>query len=172
MFICKEHETIMWVFYWSIVDLQFYTSIVIHSLYFLILNQSILKISPGCSLEGLMLKLNTLATWCKQLTHLKRPWCWKDWRWEERGTIEDEMVEWHHQTQWTWVCVGSGSWMMDREAWRAAVHGVTKNRTRLSNWTELNPQPHPALPPSEYYTSKSNFYDLISSHTHTNTGSN
>ena len=28
--------------------------------------------------------------------------------------------------------------VMDREAWRAAVHGVTKNRTRLSNWTELN----------------------------------
>ena len=53
-------------------------------------NQSILKeISPECSLEGLMLRLksNTLATWCKELTHLKRPWCW------ER---EDEMVGWHH----------------------------------------------------------------------------
>ena len=42
-------------------------------------NKSILKISPGCSLEGLMLKWNsnTLATWCEELTHLKRPWCWK-----------------------------------------------------------------------------------------------
>ena len=29
--------------------------------------------------------------------------------------------------------------VMDREAWRAAIHGVTKSRTRLSNWTELNP---------------------------------
>ena len=41
-------------------------------------NKSILKeISPGCSLEGLMLKLksNTLATWCEELTHLKKPWC-------------------------------------------------------------------------------------------------
>jgi len=28
--------------------------------------------------------------------------------------------------------------VMDREAWRAAVHGVTKSRTRLSDWTELN----------------------------------
>ena len=38
-------------------------------------NQSILKeISPGCSLEGLMLKLNTLATWCEEVTHWKRPW--------------------------------------------------------------------------------------------------
>ena len=43
-------------------------------------NQSILKeISPGCSLEGLMLiwNSNTLATWCEELTHLKRPWCWE-----------------------------------------------------------------------------------------------
>ena len=29
-------------------------------------------------------------------------------------------------------------WVMDREAWRAAIHGVTKSQTRLSNWTELN----------------------------------
>ena len=35
---------------------------------------------------------NTLATWCKELTRWKRPWCWKDWRREEKGTTEDEMV--------------------------------------------------------------------------------
>ena len=43
-------------------------------------NQSILKeISPGCSLEGLCWSWNsnTLATWCGELTHLKRPWCWE-----------------------------------------------------------------------------------------------
>ena len=44
-------------------------------------NQSFLKeISPEYSLEGLMLKAevsNTLATWCKEPTHLKRPWCWE-----------------------------------------------------------------------------------------------
>ena len=43
-------------------------------------NQFILKkISPGCSLEGLILKWNsnTLATWCKEPTHLKRPGCWE-----------------------------------------------------------------------------------------------
>ena len=42
--------------------------------------QSILKeISPGCSLEGLMLKLELqyFATWCEELTHWKRPWCWE-----------------------------------------------------------------------------------------------
>ena len=43
-------------------------------------NQSILKeISPDYSLEGLMLKLKlqSLATWCEELTHWKRPWCWE-----------------------------------------------------------------------------------------------
>ena len=39
--------------------------------------------------------------------------------------------------RWTWVWVGSGSLVMDREARRAAVHGVTKSWTRLSDWTEL-----------------------------------
>ena len=38
---------------------------------------------------------NTLATWCKELTHLKTPWCWERLRWE-KGTTEDEMVGWHH----------------------------------------------------------------------------
>ena len=41
-------------------------------------------------------------------------------------------------TQWIWVWVNSGSLVMDREAWHATVHGVTKSRTRLSDWTELN----------------------------------
>ena len=63
-------------------------------------NQPILKeISPEYILEGLMLKLNsnTLATWCKEMTHGKYPDAGKDWRWEERGMTEDEMVGWHHQ---------------------------------------------------------------------------
>ena len=63
-------------------------------------NQSILKeISPGCSLEGLMLKLKLqyLATWCEELTHWKRPWCWEGLGQEEKGTTEDEMAGWQHQ---------------------------------------------------------------------------
>ena len=76
-------------------------------------NQSILKeISPGCSLEGLMLKLNssTLATWYEELTHLKRPWCWERLRaggeWDDRGW-DGWMAS---PTRWTWVWVNSGSW--------------------------------------------------------------
>ena len=60
-------------------------------------NQSILKeISPGCSLEGLMLKLKL-----QYFGHLKGragkdPDAGKDLRWEEKGTTEDEMAGWHH----------------------------------------------------------------------------
>ena len=35
---------------------------------------------------------NTLATSCKELTHWKRPWCWRDWKQEEKGMTEDEMI--------------------------------------------------------------------------------
>ena len=62
-------------------------------------NLSILKeISPEYSLEGLMLKLklNTWATWCEELTPWKRSWARKDWRQEEEGKTEDEIVRRYH----------------------------------------------------------------------------
>ena len=74
-------------------------------------NQSILKeISPEYSLEGLMLKLQYLATWCKEPTHLKRPWCWEKLKagGEEDGRGWDGWMA--STTQWTWVWVNSGSW--------------------------------------------------------------
>ena len=68
--------------------------------------QSILKeINPEYSLEGLMLKLNsnTLATWCEELTHLKRPWCWE--RLKRGGEGGDRGWDgWMASlTQWKWV---------------------------------------------------------------------
>ena len=39
---------------------------------------------------------NTFAIWYEELIHWKNPWCWKDWRQEEKGSTEGEMVWWHH----------------------------------------------------------------------------
>jgi len=66
-------------------------------------NQSILKeISPKSS--------NTLATWCEELTHWKRPWCWE--RLKAEGEGDDRWWDgWMASpTQWTWVWASSGSW--------------------------------------------------------------
>ena len=76
-------------------------------------NQSILKeISPEYSLEGLMLKLTLqyFSHWCKELTHLKRPWCWE--RLKEGGEGDDRGWDgWMASpTRWTWVWVSSRSW--------------------------------------------------------------
>ena len=40
---------------------------------------------------------STLATWCEEPTHWKRPWCWKNWGQEEKGATEDEKFGWHHR---------------------------------------------------------------------------
>ena len=77
---------------------------------------------------------STLTSWCKELTHWKRPWFWerlKAGEGDDRGW-DGWMAS---PTPWTWVWVNSGSY---REAWHAAVHGVTKSQTQLGNWTELN----------------------------------
>ena len=55
---------------------------------------------------------NTLATWCEEVTHLKRPWCWERLRAGGEGDDRDEMVGWHHQLNghgfgWT-LGVGDG----------------------------------------------------------------
>jgi len=76
-------------------------------------HQSILKeISPGCSLAGLMLNWNsnTLATWCEELTHLKRPWCWERLRAGGEGDDRGWDGWMASPIQWTWVWVTSGSW--------------------------------------------------------------
>ena len=79
-------------------------------------NQSTLKeVNPEYSLKGLMLKVklqHTLATWCKEPTLWKRPWCWE--RLREGGEGDDRgWDDWMASlTQWTWV------WAKSRRWWR------------------------------------------------------
>ena len=102
-------------------------------------NQSILKeISPGCSMEGLMWSWNsnTLATWCGQLTHWKRPWCWERLGAGGEGDKRGGDGWMASPTQWTQVLVNSRSW------WWTGRSGVLRfmgSQRDGHDWvTELN----------------------------------
>ena len=62
----------------------------------------------------------------------KDPDAGKDWRWQEKGTTEDEMVGWHHNSMEMNLSMFQ-ELVMDREAWLAAVHGAAKSQTQLSD---------------------------------------
>ena len=78
-------------------------------------NQPILReISPECSLEGLCWSWNSniLATWCEELTHWKRPWCWERLKAGGEGDNRGWDGWMASLTQWTWVWVSSRSWWL------------------------------------------------------------
>ena len=105
-------------------------------------NQSILKeISPEYSLERLMLKLKLqyFGHLVGRTDSLEKTLILERLRAGGEGDDRGWDGWMTSLTRWTWVCL-SKLWelVMDREAWCAAVHGVTKNWTRLSGWSELN----------------------------------
>ena len=97
------------------------------------------EIGPECSFKDWYWRWNsnTLATWCEELTHWKRLWCWERLKAGGKGDDRgwDGWMAW--PTQWTWVWVNSGSW------WWTGRPGVLQSRvthdwvTKL-NWTELS----------------------------------
>ena len=104
-------------------------------------NHSILKeISPWCSLEGLMLKLKLqyLGHLMQRADSLEKTLM--------LGKIEGRRRRRWQRMQWLDGIIdpmdmglgGLRELVMDREAWHAAIHGVTKCRTWLSDWNELN----------------------------------
>ena len=93
----------------------------------------LMEIHPECSLEGLLLKLKLqyFSHLMQRANSLEKTWCWERLRAGGEGDGRGWDGWMASPTQWTWV------WVMDREAWRAAIHGVAKSRTRLSDWTEF-----------------------------------
>ena len=105
-------------------------------------NQSILKeISPGCSLEGLMLKLKLqyFATSCEELTHWKRPWCWEGLGAGGEGDDRGWDGWMASPTWWTWFWVNSRSWWWTGSPgmlWFTGSQRVGHNWVTELDWTE------------------------------------
>ena len=101
------------------------------------------KGSPECSLGRTDAEAETpitLATWCKEPTHWKRPWCWERLRTGEEAGNRGWDGWMTSLPQWTWVWANSG------KSWRAGKPGMlqsmgSQSRTWLSDWTTNSNNP-------------------------------
>ena len=134
-----------WLYRFSSPAVTYLFNILSHYYVFGVLNQKskpVRRLSGGYSSSTLNIhwidwcwswSSNTLATWCEELTHWKRPNAGEDW-WQQKGATENEMIGWHHRLNGHEFEQTPGD-SEGQEAWCATVHGVAKSWTWLSNWT-------------------------------------
>ena len=84
-------------------------------------SQSKRKSSLDINCKDWCWNFNTLATWCKELTHRKRPWCWEILRARGEGSYRGWDVWMPSLTQWTWV------WTNSRRKWRTGKPGMLQS---------------------------------------------
>ena len=102
---------------------------------------------------------STLATWCKELTHFKRPWCWE----RLRAGGEGDDRGWNgwiaSLTQWTWVLVNSRSWWWTGRP--GMLHSMGLQTVRQDWVTDLNDWNFSYLPAVVLELSCSSFFDIL-----------
>ena len=100
-------------------------------------NQSILKDSVlNIHWKDWCWSSNTLATWCEEQIHWKRPWCWERLKAGREGDDRGWDGWMASLTRWTWVWASSGNW------WWTGKPGVlqsmgSQSQTRLRDWTDV-----------------------------------
>ena len=115
--------------------------------------KEIQPVHPKCDHSWVLIGRTDIEaeTWCEELTHLKRPWCWERlgaWGEEDDRGWDGWMAS---LTLWTWVWTSSGSWWWTGKPGVLQSMGVAKSQTWLSDWTELN---------WDYFNLRHNLFDI------------